>query len=87
MVPTFLFIVCFCVSFFLSFKVRTAVLRAVLKLNLVSYLCMFSFNNRILVKHGHLYFHFKVKPMSLILLEDIVITSVLLLKYRKVLTW
>ena len=42
---------------------------------------MFFFNNRILVKHGHLYFYFNVKPMSLILLEDIIITSVLLVKY------
>ena len=66
---------------------RTAALRAVLKLNLVSYLCMFLFNNRILVKHGHLYLYFTVKPMSLILLEDIVITSVLLVKYRRVLIW
>ena len=73
--------------FFFFFKVRTVALRAVLKLNLVSYLCMFFFNNRILVKHGHLYFYFTVKPMSLILLEDIVITSVLLVKYRRVLIW
>ena len=75
-----------CVSyFFFFFKARTAVLRAVL--NLVSYLCMCFFNNRILVKHGHLYFYFNVKPISLMLLEDIVITSVLFVKCRKVLTW